>query len=163
MSEHITSVKYKVSIEGADDSIREFQGILTNVSRGISLFSRLDHLTLSWQKAAERLDMRSFLSVALSTVSTLQMIIRLTRSAEAAQLAYNAALAIGRLLEGPRGWLMLGAAATFGAAAIYGLTRPGPAPQAETLSDFERWRREAYRSVVQRSEKREEYRSIVNY
>lgn len=164
MSEHATSVRYKVSVEGADESIREFQGVLTDVSRGIRLVSQLDYLTMSWQRAMEKADLGSFLSLALSTISTMQTLIRLIKSAELAQIAYNAALAIGRLLEGPSGWAILAAAGvTIGAGATYVATRPGSVSAEETLPREERFRRASLEQIEKEARQREKYRSVVNH
>lgn len=145
--EHTSAVKYKVSIEGADESLSEFQGLLGEVSRGIGLFAQLDHLTLSYARAAKQLDLRSFLSVTLSTISAMTSIIRLIKNAELAQLAYNAALVVTRLLEGPRGWAILGVAAV-GAGVGIGYAAATYTPPSSKISEDEAWRREMYRRFV---------------
>lgn len=130
------------------ESVDDFQGFMSDVQQGIGLVSRLDYTVLAFERAAEKLDLRSFLSVTLSTISTVQMLIRVVKQLEAAQAAYNAVLAITRLLEGPRGWAVLaGAGAGVGLGAVYALTRPSPT-ETPMLTEEQLRRREAYRSVV---------------
>lgn len=168
-----TLVKYKVSVEGAEESMAELQGVLSNVSRGIGLVAQLDYVMVSWERLAERADMMGFLRVTLSTISIMRTLIILTKQAEAAQWAYNAALAVGKTLS-PWGWTALAAATATAGGYYYYATLPKGGKEesererllAEALEELRK--RETATSATEKIDweelerrRREEYRGVV--
>lgn len=156
----LVPVRYRITVEGGEESMAELQTFLGGVQKGIGLLARFDYLAMSWERAAHKMDLRSFLSVTLSTISMIQMLIKLTRSATIAQQAYNVALAIGKALSGPWGWLALGLGTAGGTYMISQMLAQSPSesfPTAEeirgklveeTRKEIEAARREQYRSIV---------------
>lgn len=145
MSEHRIGIGYEVSLEGAEESVEQVTGLLTDVSKGIGLVSSFDYTLMAWQRTAERADIMGFMRATLSTINLLRQLIRATELATIAQTAYNAALAIGKALEGPTGWIALGVAAGVGlGGAAISTRRPRPPLRPRTEEN----RRDEYRSVV---------------
>jgi len=97
VSEINPRVKYSVSVEGAEESTKELEGLLSNVGKGISLVSSLDYAWMSWTRLAKDFDIMSFLRATLSTINAIQTMTRLLKQAQVAQQALNAAQAASQL------------------------------------------------------------------
>lgn len=145
MSSHTTSVRYRVSMEGAEEASADVSNLLSSTSRAIGVVTSLDYTFMSFKRTAEDFNIINFTRTVLSTISLIQSLIGITKAAELAQTAYNIALAIGRALAGD----IVGVAVGLGVGAGAGISIVEMSRQANArVREGEDRLREEYRSTV---------------
>ena len=84
MSMRETEIRYKVSIEGAEESLDELQGLLSQTARGIRVVTSLDYTWMSLQRTIKDFDIMNLTRSVLAVINFMHTLISVIRTAQAA-------------------------------------------------------------------------------